>query len=47
MQKVITQLITERFNKLKHKLPMQNGVIDFVIIKNEPFVIELNPFNDY
>lgn len=26
---------------------MQNGVIDFVIIKNEPFVIELNPFNDY
>lgn len=43
----VQQMIQSKFDQLKDRLPMQNGVIDFVIIKSQVFMIELNPFNDY
>lgn len=39
--------IQEEFLKVVSFLNVENGVIDFAVLNNKVWVVELNPFNDY
>ena len=46
-KEIIKQKINEEFQKVAHRLNVENGVIDFAVQKDKIWIIELNPFNDY
>lgn len=43
----IKEKIHEEFLKIVPFLNVENGVIDFAVLNNKVWVVELNPFNDY